>query len=349
MGAGLARAFVALTVIAAMLACGRVDYDPTTSARDAGDGALAGDAGDGALSGDAGDGALSGDAGDGALSGDAGDGAVAGPCDWRAGPRFSSPELLDALSLPAAREVDPTLSPDGLTLYFASDRAGKLDLYESTRPTLDGSFGPPSLTTLIDRSSTADDYRVGLTADSLTAYVASARPGGTGSIDVWLSVRPSPSDPFPALAPAIGVNTIEADYDPDMSGSGDELWLAPVLSGTTQAIFVARRIAGALSFEAPTLVTELRSGTVEADPALTHGGLTIVFSSNRAGDLGLWYATRDSLAAPFGTPAPLTEINDAPGSDGDPYVSPDGCEMVFSSGRVTGTDLRDLYRVRFLR
>lgn len=41
---------------------------------------------------------------------------------------FDAPEPLDALNT-AADERDPWLSPDGMTLYFSSDREGKLDIY----------------------------------------------------------------------------------------------------------------------------------------------------------------------------------------------------------------------------
>jgi Tol biopolymer transport system component len=45
---------------------------------------------------------------------------------------FGSPQPLVSLNNSTKTDAEPYLSPDGCTLYFASDRAGSMDLYRST-------------------------------------------------------------------------------------------------------------------------------------------------------------------------------------------------------------------------
>ncbi|CAN91642.1 MULTISPECIES: PD40 domain-containing protein [Sorangium] len=47
---------------------------------------------------------------------------------------FEEAESLDEpLNLPAERDTDPHLSPDGAVLFFASTRSGVADIYEARR------------------------------------------------------------------------------------------------------------------------------------------------------------------------------------------------------------------------
>jgi Tol biopolymer transport system component len=67
--------------------------------------------------------------------------------------------------------------------------------------------------------------------------------------------------------------------------------------------------------------------------SLSRDQRTIVFFSNRGGSgVDLWVATRASVAAPFGTPKPLGELNGAE-AELDPTLSLDGREIFFVSTR----------------
>ena len=57
-----------------------------------------------------------------------------------------APENLGPIVNSSAFDGGPSISNDGLTLYFASERPGGLgeaDLWVTTRPTISGPFGPP--------------------------------------------------------------------------------------------------------------------------------------------------------------------------------------------------------------
>ncbi len=64
------------------------------------------------------------------------------------GDTFSPPQELTQVDLvpdAATQSTSPTPSSDGLTLYFASDRSGILQIYVSTRGSITSTFGAPSL------------------------------------------------------------------------------------------------------------------------------------------------------------------------------------------------------------
>jgi Tol biopolymer transport system component len=96
------------------------------------------------------------------------------------------------------------------------------------------------------------------------------------------------------------------------------------------------------------LLANVNSGQDESAAALSSDGLTLYFSSARAGtsndvmDMDLWLATRDSTALPFGMIANVTRLN-SPYYDGGLSLSSDGRELFFVSGRPGGTGDWDVY------
>jgi hypothetical protein len=62
------------------------------------------------------------------------------------GDTFMSPALLASLNTADASVVSsaPTVSSDGLTIYFSSNRSGINQIYFATRTTVSGDFGPPA-------------------------------------------------------------------------------------------------------------------------------------------------------------------------------------------------------------
>ena len=101
---------------------------------------------------------------------------------------FDDPQLL-----PGVNTVDgddnPAVSPDGLTLYFASNRvggAGSADIWYATRPDEDSDFGSPQ--PLTAANSTSVDSDPTLSADGRTLYFATTR-GAHTSGRLWTVVR----------------------------------------------------------------------------------------------------------------------------------------------------------------
>ncbi len=81
----------------------------------------------------------------------------------------------------------PCISPNGLLLFFPSDRPGgfgESDLYVTRRATIDDDWGiPVNLGPAINTS--ANDCFVAILPDGSTLFFASNRPGGVGGRDLW--------------------------------------------------------------------------------------------------------------------------------------------------------------------
>jgi len=141
--------------------------------------------------------------------------------DW--GP----PDNLGPTVNSSSGEYSLHVSADGLTLYFASNRAGghgSWDLYVTTRPTRSDAWGKaanlgPSV------NSPSAEYHPTVSADGLLLFFTSARPGGFGPDDIYMTKRANPSDPWgPAVNLGSTVNSSADDYWPCLSPDGSTLY-----------------------------------------------------------------------------------------------------------------------------
>ncbi len=146
-----------------------------------------------------------------------------------------------------ARDMDPCISADGLTLYFNSDRSGgygEMDIFMATRPTIDDpwsepvNLGPPVNTSY-------SDWGPEISADGRTIFFNSRRPGGYGDADFWMTRRPTVDDPWSEpvnLGPVINTPGLEnypaisADerlllFESNRPGGsgGTDIWQAPII------------------------------------------------------------------------------------------------------------------------
>jgi hypothetical protein len=97
----------------------------------------------------------------------------------------------------------PRISPDGLDLYFASWRPGgygDIDIYVAKRATVKEPWGEPvNLGPTVN--SAYGEYQLVVSPDGRLLFftdnwLASPRPGGHSSQDIWMSRRASLSDPW---------------------------------------------------------------------------------------------------------------------------------------------------------
>jgi Tol biopolymer transport system component len=157
--------------------------------------------------------------------------------------RASTAEAFSALAAIAALDTtsndEPTsMVPDGSVLYFDSNRSGTYKMYRVTRK--DGKFGVPLPVSGVDINDTHNDSAPIISADELTLFFSSDRPGGVGSNDVWMATRSTTADGFGAPVNLQVVNT------PGLDGA---TWISPdgcvlYLSGgpcCTYDMFVSKR------------------------------------------------------------------------------------------------------------
>ena len=111
---------------------------------------------------------------------------------------WNTPENLGALVNSASHESEPSISADGRTLYFTSNRgggSGGYDLWVTTRPTTSDPWGAPvSLGTVVN--STGNDMGPCIFANDLALFFRSNRPGGYGRADMYITTRATTSDPW---------------------------------------------------------------------------------------------------------------------------------------------------------
>jgi Tol biopolymer transport system component len=266
--------------------------------------------------------------------------------DVDAGPLgpFSEPELVAELNDPASQEDDPTLREDLLEIFFDSSRVGGMgsgDIWTSTRASLDAAWDPPTNVAVLN--SSGDDTACELSADGLTLHFASDRPGGAGVRDLYVSTRPSLAGAWAAPQRVAALSSPETDEAAVMTADALLLVFASSRSSADLDLFRATRADRASPWTAITRIAELSSPDSDGSPFLSHDGRVLYLHSARAGGSGdndLWVATRTDPRGPFAAPTRVDfdDIN-TDASESDPWVSPDGRTMYFSSDRDGNQEL----------
>jgi eukaryotic-like serine/threonine-protein kinase len=121
-------------------------------------------------------------------------------------------------------EWEPELSPNGLELFFHSDRPnenGGTDLWVSRRPNREAEFGPAENLGPVVNSS-GNEGGAALSADGLTLLFHRIEPTGVG---VWRATRKSLDAPFEAPQQLrIPMPPDDLFFSVSLSGSGEELY-----------------------------------------------------------------------------------------------------------------------------
>jgi Tol biopolymer transport system component len=200
----------------------------------------------------------------------------------------------------AYNEGTPSISSDGLSLFFGSDRVGgrgRQDLWVSTRPTIYAAWDTPqNLGPVVN--TTERDGMPCISQDGLTLYFASLyRPGGMGDRDLWLTRRPSLSQPWaPPENLGFNVNSSASDSWPCLSPDGLTLVFSSTRLGGygDSDLWVSTRAASDGQWgPALNLGPIVNSNASEQSPHISPDGKWLCFSSDRtggAGDLDIWQA-----------------------------------------------------------
>ena len=157
----------------------------------------------------------------------------------------------------AADETGPTLGPDGLELFFVSDRGGTPRVLRSIRRVGTTTWSPPQPVAELNGPGATTDPA--LTEDGLTIFFGSTR---RGSSDVYAARRPSRGAPFGSVLPLPGLNDPTAfDGDPAPESGGAILWFSSDRRGGAggRDYWVSWRDANTGSWATPVPVTELNT------------------------------------------------------------------------------------------
>lgn len=263
---------------------------------------------------------------------------------------WSQPQNLEAVGADddlntIALEGCPSISRDGLSMYFASNRLvggyGGIDIYVSSRSSVDDPWGAPvNLGPTVNTA--ANELCPTPMRDGHGLMFVSSKPGGCGGWDIyatrWHVTRGwgQPNN--------IGctVNSSADEASPFLVG--EELYFSSTRTGVSH-IYVAP-VTESGSIGTPTLAPGLNATSADARPNLGRDGLEIFFDSNRSGGCGgldLWTSTRASTSDQWAPPIDLGCDVNGSANDLRPSISWDGTHLYFGSDRTGGEGSQDLY------
>jgi Tol biopolymer transport system component/serine/threonine protein kinase len=232
------------------------------------------------------------------------------------------------------------LSSDGREMYIGSGRpggCGDMDAWVLRRDSIDADWGPPeNLGSVVNGPNV--DSPTSISVDGLELYFISNRPGGYGSMDLYMTSRTTRNDPWGQpvnLGPK--VNSPDFDTYPQVSSNGLELYLQSNRTGGYGAhdIYVCKRATANGPWGDPVnLGPVVNSSYSEAVPFRSPDALLLFYNSLRPGGYGgidVWMTRRASLSDPWGPPVNLGPNVNGPVFEGMMCISPDGSTLYFNT------------------
>lgn len=211
---------------------------------------------------------------------------------------FGAPVNLTEINS-AANERAPSLSPDGLRLYFSAENrpggAGSVDIWEASRAATTSPFGTPAPLAAVN--TTAADRTPAISGSGLLLCLGSDRPGGSGGYDLWCASRASTTAAFGTPTRLDELASDSTEWAPWLSADERAIVFTSNRPGGAGMgdLWIATRASPADPFDSPQPLSDVNSVDDELAGALSADGQTIVFRSARAGGAGgddLWTASR---------------------------------------------------------
>lgn len=263
---------------------------------------------------------------------------------------FAPPQPVTALADPLTDD-DPTATGDALELYFASERVGAAggfaDIFVSRRASRSDPWDAPQNVT--ELNSASEDQSPGVSADGLTIYFSSRRtsPLGGSSSNIWVATRAARTDAWGTPIFVAELSTTLDEFEPQPDESGLRLVLYRQVDATNRDILESTRESTSDPWRTPALYPTIDGPTDERSPCLRDAGRELWYASDR--DSGtpnihdIYVATRSSTADDFPLGGAVSELN-TPSGDGDPWISPDGRVLIFSSDRDGNPEIFEAQR-----
>jgi hypothetical protein len=185
------------------------------------------------------------------------------------------------------RETGIALAPDGLSIWWSSDRAGGaggLDIYTSARATRGGPWSAP--VHVPELSSAADDL-VSAVGDAERTVLLARRASEDDDYDLFVARRDDRARPWNEPAPIAELNSDEAESDAFAAEGGLVL-----LFTRDEDLQLARRPSADAPFGPPVPLDSLNSDGDDRDAWASADLDYVVFSSDRSGSYALYEAAR---------------------------------------------------------
>jgi len=269
---------------------------------------------------------------------------------------FGEPTNLGPVVNSQHDEQHPSITGDGLEIYFMSRRpggTGDWDIWSARRETIHDSWAEPTNAGPTVNSS-GEDWAPCISSDGLELYFEANRPGGYGGTDILVASRKTIDEPWgnPVNLGAV-VNSSNRDGGPNISFDGLELYFKSNRPGGYggEDLWVSRRQTKDEPWQNPVnLGSIVNSPDWDREPSISSDGLVLFFSSVRTGSLDLWLTSRKTKDGTWGEPVDLGPgVNKTYTEDGV-SISADGRTLYFSDYyyndiRPGGHGGADLYKV----
>lgn len=236
----------------------------------------------------------------------------------------------------------PIQSPDGRSLFIASNRPGGLggqDIWIAHRDSKDAPWGAPENVGAPVNSAANDFCPTPLRGKRLLFVSERGGPGSCGGADIYITrLHPAQGWDDPQNL-GCQVNSGAGEAGPSLfkTKAGAQLYFSSTRDGDSN-IYASTRLAhGSFGPAAP--VASLNTASDDFRPNVRKDGLEVVFDSNRPGTIGgqdVWSSTRESVEDEWSTPIDLTTVNSS-FNETRASLSWDGLTLTFGSNR-TGTE-----------
>lgn len=207
---------------------------------------------------------------------------------------FAAAERIAALASNAS-DGTPCVSPDELTIYFYSTRAGagsNRDLWAATRSSVTATFGTP--TSLATLNTSSNDYQPWISSDERTLLYVAAGTAGLTTTDVWIVTRTDNTQTFSEPARLSSINSSSNEQRASMSSDALTVYFSSDRPGGLGGsdIWRATRTDPSSEFSAASVVSGVNTSANDMDPLLSRDDTELFFSSSRNGTSQLWRSSR---------------------------------------------------------
>lgn len=245
---------------------------------------------------------------------------------------YDDPEPFVGLGLDGMNVWSPSLSADRLELFVAVSTPDDEMIYVARRSTPDDDFSaaePVSeLNTPAGREGTP-----AISADGLTLAFYSTRE--SESRDLWLTTRPSRSQPFAPPIALDELNTPEREHLPWLSPDGLTMLYTSDAEPSLgkRDIRIATRTNRTEPFIGGVQLAGANSELNDDRAAFNATGLIVYFASDRGetGSFDLWYASRSDLESEFESAQRLVTQNTDEYEEVDVTLGRDNLEILYVS------------------
>jgi hypothetical protein len=185
----------------------------------------------------------------------------------------------------------PGISLDGLTIWFATDRAaGRGQIWQATRAGRNDAWNAP--TPVTELASDSVDFAPVVDATETTLFFSSDRANVAGTAegtnyDLYWSSRPSVESPWGEPQAVPGVNSASDEYDPFVAQGALVIFFTSMKSGAGDIYWSARQSVSE-AFETPVLLSDIDSTSYDSDSSLSPDLSYMMLSSTRSGNAEIY-------------------------------------------------------------